>query len=178
MTALLLLVYSNTRLFIIIFLPSAGSFGIWKAPTSRPLRETKLPLSGDVEQKNSIQTLASKKGKPQITCLSISTSPQQWVVIYYKSGFGSVVECLTWDSRVVGSNPPLIWPKFFPNFFRQRRTLRMRISNPHTNRWRIRFFRAFQSCEKWGKRRASLGVSLLPEANRDFSSPAEALAHA
>ena len=31
-----------------------------KAPTSWPLRETKLPLSGTVEQKNSIQTMASK----------------------------------------------------------------------------------------------------------------------
>ena len=25
-----------------------------------------------------------------------------------KSGFGSVVECSTWDSRVAGSNPPFI----------------------------------------------------------------------
>ena len=33
-----------------------------------------------------------------------------------KSGFGSVVECSTWDSRVVGSNPPFIWPKFFSQF--------------------------------------------------------------
>ena len=32
-----------------------------KAPTSRPLRETKWPLSGAVEQKNSTTTLASKK---------------------------------------------------------------------------------------------------------------------
>ena len=32
-----------------------------KAPTFWPLRETKLPLSGTVEQKNSIQTMASKK---------------------------------------------------------------------------------------------------------------------
>ena len=31
-----------------------------KAPTFRPLRETKLPLSGAVEQKNRINTLASK----------------------------------------------------------------------------------------------------------------------
>ena len=40
----------------LIFLPSGR-----KASTSRPLRETKLPLFGAVEQKNSILTLASKK---------------------------------------------------------------------------------------------------------------------
>ena len=40
----------------ICFLPSGR-----KALTSRPLRETKLLLSGAVEQKNSRQTLASKK---------------------------------------------------------------------------------------------------------------------
>ena len=45
---------------------------------------------------------------------------------------------------------------FFLNFFRRRRALGMRISNSLTNRWRIRFFRAFQSCEKWGKRRVSI----------------------
>ena len=39
-----------------IFLPSGR-----KAQTSRPLGETKLPLSGAVEQKNGINTLASKK---------------------------------------------------------------------------------------------------------------------
>ena len=38
------------------FLPSGR-----KALTSRLLRETKLPLSGAVEQKNSIRTLACKK---------------------------------------------------------------------------------------------------------------------
>ena len=40
----------------ILFLPS-GRITL----TFRPLRETKLPLPGAVEQKNSIQTLASKK---------------------------------------------------------------------------------------------------------------------
>ena len=38
------------------FLPSGR-----KAPTSWPLRETKLPLSGAIKQKNSILTSASKK---------------------------------------------------------------------------------------------------------------------
>ena len=38
------------------FLPSGR-----KAATFWPLRETKLPLSGTTEQKNSIQTMASKK---------------------------------------------------------------------------------------------------------------------
>ena len=37
---------------------------------------------------------------------------------------------------------------FFLNFFRRRRARGMRISNPPTNPWRIRFSRAFQSCEK------------------------------
>ena len=37
-----------------------GGFSM-KAPTFWPLREAKLPLSGTVEQKNSIQTMTSKK---------------------------------------------------------------------------------------------------------------------
>ena len=57
-TEVILNVYLK-RLFLslwIFFLPSGR-----KAPTFWPLRETKLPLSGAVELKNSIQTMASKK---------------------------------------------------------------------------------------------------------------------
>ena len=82
------------------FLPSGR-----KAPTSRLLRETKLPLSGAVEQKNSIQTMASKK-KPQITCLLTSASPRPTI---------------TCDLRHILFYWPSVVIYYFHNILRQRK---------------------------------------------------------
>ena len=46
----------------------------------------------------------------------VSSSRTFELNIWFQSGFGSVVECSTWDSRVAGSNPPFIWPNFFSVF--------------------------------------------------------------